>query len=70
MSSGESFDPRVIEVALGQSPAIVGSCIVGNIVLGTSSQSICALVEPARDVMKSSTVLLSEITCAIASAQS
>lgn len=68
MSSGESIDPRVIEAALDQSPAIVRSCIVGNNFLSTSSQFICAIVEPARDVTKSSTALLSEITHAIASA--
>ena len=68
MSSGESIDPRVIEAALDQSTAIVRSCIVGNNFLRTSSQFICAIVEPARDVTKSSTALLSEITRAIASA--
>src|SRR5277367_50262 len=68
MSSGESIDPRVIEAALDQSPTIVRSCIVGNNFLGTSSQFICAIVELARDVTKSSTALLSEITRAIASA--
>ena len=68
MSSGESIDPRVIEAALDQCPAIVRSCVVGNNFLRTSSQVICAIIEPARDVTKSSTVLLSEITRAIASA--
>ena len=59
MSSGESIDPRAIEAALDQSPAIVRSCVVKNNFLGASSQSICAIVEPAGDVTKSSTVLLS-----------
>ncbi|KAF8811343.1 ketoacyl-synt-domain-containing protein [Phlegmacium glaucopus] len=68
MSSGESIDPRVIEAALDQCPAIVRSCIVGNNFLKTSSQVICAIIEPARDVTKSSNALLSEITRAIASA--
>ena len=68
MSSGESIDPRVIEAALDQCPAIVRSCVVGNNFLRTSSQVICAIVEPARDITKSSTAVLSEITRAIASA--
>ena len=66
MSSGESIDPRVIEAALDQCPAIVRSCVVGNNFLGTSSQFICAIIEPASD--SPSTTLLSEITRAIASA--
>ena len=65
MSSGESIDPRVIEAALDQCPAIVRSCVVGNNFLGTSSQFICAIIEPASNP---STTLLSEITRAIASA--
>ena len=65
MSSGESIDPRVIEAALDQCPAIVRSCVVGNKFLGTSSQFICAIIEPASNP---STTLLSEITRAIASA--
>jgi long-subunit acyl-CoA synthetase (AMP-forming) len=68
MSSGESIDPRVIEAALDQCPAIVRSCVVGNNFLGTSSQFICAIIEPASDTSNSSTTLLSEITRAIASA--
>jgi hypothetical protein len=68
MSSGESIDPRVIEAALDQCPAIVRSCIVGNNFLGTSSQFICAIIVPASDTSTSSTDLLSEITRAIASA--
>ena len=66
MNSGESIDPRVIEAALNQCPAIARSCVVGNNFLKTSSQVICAIVEPARDVTKSSGAL-SEITSAIAS---
>ena len=68
MSSGESIDPRVIEAALDQCPAIVRSCVVGNHFLQTSSQFICAIIEPASDASKPSTTLLSEITRAIASA--
>ena len=68
MSSGESIDPRVIEAALDQCPAIVRSCVVGNHFLRTSSQFICAIIEPASDASKPSTTLLSEITRAIASA--
>ena len=68
MSSGESIDPRGIEAALDQCPAIARSCVVGNNFLRTSSQVICAIVEPARDPVKSSKALLSEITRAIASA--
>ena len=68
MSSGESIDPRVIEAALDQCPAIVRSCIVGNNFLGTSSQFICAIIEPASDTSNPSTTLLSEITRTIASA--
>ena len=67
MVSGESIDPRVIEAALNQCPAIVRSCVVGNNFLKTSSQVICAIVEPAGDVTKSPGAL-SEITRAIASA--
>jgi long-subunit acyl-CoA synthetase (AMP-forming) len=68
MSSGESIDPRVIEAALDQCPAIVRSCVVGNNFLRTSSQFICAIIEPASDTSNTSTALLSEITRAIASA--
>jgi hypothetical protein len=68
MSSGESIDPRVIEAALDQCPAIVRSCVVGNNFLGSSSQFICAIIEPASDTSNHSTTLLSEITRAIASA--
>jgi long-subunit acyl-CoA synthetase (AMP-forming) len=68
MNSGESIDPRGIEAALDQCPAIARSCVVGNNFLRTSSQVICAIVEPARDAVKSSKGLLSEITRAIASA--
>jgi hypothetical protein len=53
---------------LYQYPAIVGSCLVGNNLLGTSFQFICAIIEPAGDTSISSTVLLSEIMRAIASA--
>ena len=49
MSSGESIDPRVIEAALNQCPAIARRL-------------------NARDAVKSSSTLLSEITRAIASA--
>ena len=69
MNSGESIDPRVIEAALDQCPAIARSCVVGNNFLGTSSQFICAIIEPATDASNpSTTTLLSEITRAIASA--
>ena len=68
MSSGESIDPRVIEAALDQCPAIIRSCVVGNNFLGTSSQFICAIIEPASNTSDPSTTLLSEITRAIASA--
>ena len=46
--------------------SIARSCIVGNNFLQTSSQVICAVIEPAR--VKSASTLLSEITPAIASA--
>ena len=46
----------------------VPSCVVGNHFLRTSSQFICAIIEPANDASKPSTTLLSEITRAIASA--
>jgi hypothetical protein len=63
MSSGESVDFRVIEAALNQCPAIVRSCVVGNHILQTSSQFICAIIEPASDASKPSTTLLSETSC-------
>ena len=66
MSFGCTFDPRDIEAILDQSPAIARSCVVGNNFLKSCSQFICAIVEPARDVTKSSDVLLSEIKGAIA----
>jgi hypothetical protein len=65
MSSGEPTDLCVIEAALDQCPAIIRSCVVGNNFLKTSSQVICAIIEP---VTKSSATLLAEITRAIASA--
>ena len=66
MSFGCTFDPRDIEAILDQSPAIARSCLVGNKFTKSSSQFIYAIIEPARDVTKSSDVLLSEIKGAIA----
>ena len=71
MNSGESLDPRVIEAALNQCPAIARSCIIGNNFLKVSSQVVCAIIEPARDSPDSSAVLedrLRDITRAIAAA--
>jgi len=68
MNYGESIHPCVIEAALDQCRAIVRSCVVRNNFLGTSSQFICTIIEPASDTSISSTALLSEITRAIASA--
>jgi len=45
MSSGESMDPREIEVVLNQSPAIVRACVVGNNFLRSASEVVCAIVE-------------------------
>jgi hypothetical protein len=50
MSSGESLDPRVIEAILDQCPSVAKSCVVGNNFLKTSSQIVCAIIEPVRDV--------------------
>lgn len=49
MSSGESLDPRVIEAILNQCPLVARSCVVGNNFLRTSSQVVCAIIEPIRD---------------------
>ncbi|KAF8151526.1 hypothetical protein B0H34DRAFT_132545 [Crassisporium funariophilum] len=68
MSSGESLDPRDVEATLNQCPAIVRSCVVGNNFLKTSSQIVCAIIEPSMDASKSSSSQLSEITRAIATA--
>ena len=69
MSSGESLDPRVIEAILNQCPSIVRSCVVGNNFLRTSSQVICAIIEPVRDESSSfSESRLAEITRTIAAA--
>ena len=57
----------MVEATLNQCPAIARSCVVGNNFLKTSSQFIYAIVEPARDVTKSSGAH-SQITSAIASA--
>ena len=65
MSSGESLDPRVVEAALDQSPAIFRSCVVGNNFLRAASQVVCAIIEPSRD-KKSLESRLPEITRAIA----
>ena len=68
MSSDEFIDPRIVfYAALDQCPAIVQSC-VENHFLQTSSQFICTIIELANDTLNLSTTLLSEITCAIASA--
>lgn len=68
MSSGESLDPRVVEAALDQCPAISRSCIVGNNFLKAASQVVCAIIEPSRDPKKSLEARLPEITRAIATA--
>jgi hypothetical protein len=71
MNSGESLDPRVIEAALNQCPAIARSCVIGNNFLKASSQVVCAIIEPARDGPGSSAVVevrLHDITRAIAAA--
>jgi len=49
MSSGESLDPRVIEAILNQCPSVARSCVVGNNFLRTSSQVVCAIIDPVRD---------------------
>ena len=67
MSSGESLDPRVVEAALDQCPAIGRSCVVGNNFLKAASQFVCAIIEPSRD-KKSLEARLPEITRAIATA--
>jgi len=68
MSSGESLDPRVVEAALDQCPAIGRSCVVGNNFLKSSSQVVCAIIQPSRDSKKSLEARLPEITRAIATA--
>jgi hypothetical protein len=68
MSSGESLDPRVVEAALDQCPAIGRSCVVGNNFLKAASQVVCAIIEPSRDPKKSLEARLPEITRAIATA--
>ncbi|KAF9473131.1 ketoacyl-synt-domain-containing protein [Pholiota conissans] len=62
MSSGESLDPRVIEAILNQCPAVVRSCVIGNNFLKTSSQLVCAIIQPVKNA---STL---EITRAISTA--
>lgn len=49
MSSGESLDPRVIEIIIDQCPSVARSCVVGNNFLRTSSQVVCAIIEPVCD---------------------
>lgn len=49
MSSGESLDPRVVEAILDRCPSVARSCVVGNNFLRTSSQVVCAIIEPIRD---------------------
>lgn len=68
MSSGESIDPRVIEMILDQCPVIARSCIVGNNFLKTSSQVVCAIVEPVSGGSSSPESPLPKITRAIAAA--
>jgi hypothetical protein len=68
MSSGESLDPRVVEAALDQCPAIGRSCVLGNNFLKAASQVVCAIIEPSRDPKKSLEARLPEITRAIATA--
>ena len=68
MSSGESLDPRVVEAALDQCPAVGRSCVVGNNFLKAASQVVCAIIEPSRDPKKSLEARLPEITRAIATA--
>ncbi|KAJ3515067.1 hypothetical protein NLJ89_g1986 [Agrocybe chaxingu] len=63
MSSGESLDPRVVEAILDACPAIARSCVVGNNFLKTSSQVVCAIIEPAQGHSSSP-----EITRAVAAA--
>jgi hypothetical protein len=60
MSSGESLDPRDVEAILRRSSAISRSCIVGNNFLNTSSQVVCAIIQPTDAEPR-----LSEITRAI-----
>ncbi|KAF8900861.1 hypothetical protein CPB84DRAFT_1778561 [Gymnopilus junonius] len=68
MSSGENLDPREVEAILDRCPAILRSCVVGNNFLKTSSQVICAIVEPVRHSILSQDSILAEITRAISSA--
>ncbi|PPQ84949.1 hypothetical protein CVT25_004462 [Psilocybe cyanescens] len=65
MSSGETLDPRVVEATLDQCPAVARSCIVGNNFLKTSSQVVCAIIEPVKDSSISPESRMSEITRAI-----
>ena len=68
MSSGENLDPRVVEAVLDQSPSIFRSCVVGNNFLRTSSQLVCAIIEPAKNSPLSREARLADITRAISSA--
>ncbi|KAF4622433.1 hypothetical protein D9613_009459 [Agrocybe pediades] len=67
MSSGESLDPRVVEAILDQSPSISRSCVVGNNFLSTSSQLVCAIIEPAKNSPLAREARLADITRAISS---
>ena len=53
MSSGESLDPRVVEAILDQCPSVARSSVVGNNFLRTSSQVVCAIIEPIHDANSS-----------------
>ena len=68
MSSGENLDPRDVEAILDRCPVILRSCVVGNNFLKTSSQVVCAIIEPARHSHASQESILAEITRAIAAA--
>jgi len=46
LSSSETLDPRPLEKALNQCPAIAHSAIVGNNFLSRASDYICAIIQP------------------------
>ncbi|PPQ99823.1 hypothetical protein CVT24_009617 [Panaeolus cyanescens] len=68
MSSGESLDPRAIEKIINQCPLVARCCVVGNNFLKTSSQVVCAIIEPKAEVQASIDSQLPEITRAISTA--
>src|SRR6266567_357449 len=47
MVSGETLDPRSVEMALRACPAIEHCCVVGNNFMKGPSNVICILIQPA-----------------------